>query len=1149
MSEAPLRPPACPHTRVLENIVAGREGSEEAIAQAHLASCPVCRGQLDQIRANNDFLAEIQDVAATESSLAPADLVPGYQILGEIHRGGQGVVYKAIQNDTRRKVAIKLLLRGRSAVPRQRIRFEQEIALAASLRHPNIVAVHDSVRPRDGWLGYAMEYVSGRPLDEWARGTEQKTAPSLDEKVRLFIKVCDAVQYAHRRGIIHRDLKPGNILVDADGEPRLCDFGVAKIAEGKKHGPKTVTGEFVGTLAYASPEQVSGSPDLIDTRSDVYSLGVVLYEAIIGQMPYAVDVPVSDAVHNIASTAPRSPSTVGVRIATDLQIIIFKALAKEPERRYQSAQRLGDDLRRSLQGEAIEARRSSGWYVLRKTARRHWVPVAVAAGVLAVVLAAAIRERAQAANLRVTLSNASVERGRARVELGNIPEAESLLWSELLDAPAGAVRWAPDDERLPLSRAWWALWELYAAHPCAATVRVAGPLGPAAIKLLRPVPGHRDLVLIAGDAGTLGLWTLPDFTLRAKTSLAVESGQDGPPPGFSGVAAFTPADEIVAHTQDDTLRRWDATTLEPHGPPLALQTTSSPSWSNVSISADGRRFARMDASTIWLIDPSATTPPELLQPTDYPPNKQSMWVLLSPDGEWLAYADVDGFTLRGLGSAPSTTHFPFAQPNVMRQFVFTKNVGTGELRFFFTAVRTIWMLEPRIDNDVRPFAVVDGVSSLYGIALSADGRWLAAAGDARRLSLWDARGDRGIPVLRSMATHDANVTSLTFTPDNRSLLAGYADGIVQRWDISDLPPSPRRGAFTPLLGHTDSVFAVAIDGTSGVQRAYSGAYDCTVRAWDLTSGEEKARSAPLGGTIESIALSPDGKTVAAAIDLGDDSDVVLLDAATLQHEHTRILAHAGRCADLTFSPDGRNLATVGDDGWVRRWDVSSGKKMAERSVPNPRGEVPLLVGTRTVRFSPRGDTLGWGGVYGVTSLNDTAFARPPMGLLGNRDIIRCLRFSPDGRRVVAAGDDSTVWVWDASAGRVIHEMKGHVGRIFALAISPDGRILASGGGDGTVRLWDAATGENLSILRDNPPQFPEGLIIFALEFTPDGSSILTGGSKGYLGLWDLRHYERHIAGNLEYWADRLKETRRPSPIAGAAKRWAEDRTRAPEAER
>ncbi len=328
---------------------------------------------------------------------AATDWLPNYERLGEIHRGGQGVVYRALQQSTRRIVAVKVLRHRLLATRADRVRFDREIEILAGLNHPGIVTIHDSGQV-EGLAYYVMDFVEGRPLDQALTAlADRGDLPGL---LSLYAEVCDAVHAAHLRGVIHRDLKPSNILVDAAGRPHILDFGLAKwtiesSAGGEVGGAvaMTQTGQFVGSLPWASPEQAEGAD--VDVRTDVYSLGVMLYQALSGRFPYRIGGPLREVLDRIVRE-PAPPlarrGARGVRIAADLDTIARKCLEKSAERRYQSAGELARDVRNFLAARPIDARRDSALYVLRKSLRRWRVPVAVAAAffVLSIASAAAL---------------------------------------------------------------------------------------------------------------------------------------------------------------------------------------------------------------------------------------------------------------------------------------------------------------------------------------------------------------------------------------------------------------------------------------------------------------------------------------------------------------------------------------------------------------------------------------------------------------------------------------------------------------------------------------------------------------------------------------------------------------------------------------
>ena len=352
----------------------------------------------EHLRAQVDRLIRLaQGVALGRSD--PLPRIAGYTILSELGRGGMGIVYLAQQEKLGgRLVALKLILDGAWASGKQRRRFEREAELVAALRHPNIVRLYDSGLTEDRFPYYVMEYVEGTSLQDWssaptaAVGAPADTSPpnrisdrlpadsssvSARDAAELVAKISEAVGYAHQRGTIHRDLKPSNILVDPADEPHVLDFGLAKLVSDKEAGGSSArmsqTGEFMGSLPWASPEQAEGALDRIDVRTDVYSLGVMAFHLLTGRFPYAVTGSFGQVLDNIQHAEPPHPSKLRPGLDDEIDTIVLKCLAKEPDRRYQTAGELARDLRRYLAGEPIEAKRDSMAYMLRKQLRRYRV--------------------------------------------------------------------------------------------------------------------------------------------------------------------------------------------------------------------------------------------------------------------------------------------------------------------------------------------------------------------------------------------------------------------------------------------------------------------------------------------------------------------------------------------------------------------------------------------------------------------------------------------------------------------------------------------------------------------------------------------------------------------------------------------------------
>lgn len=343
----------------------------------------------------------------------PAPKIEGYSDLVELKSGGQGVVYSATQNSTHRRVAIKVL---RAESEQSRLRFAREIDLAAGLKHPNIIRVYDSGSTADGRVYLVMELIEGPGLEAFAGDKTPKQIAS------LMAQVCEAVGYAHRRGVIHRDLKPDNIVIDGEAQARVLDFGLARIDHENISGQAinvTTSGQFVGSLAWASPEHTTGKPELIDTRSDVYSLGVTLYKLLTKSFPYDVTGGLKETLDRIATSEPVPPRTRNAQIDGDLQTIVLTCLAKEPDRRYGSAVELAADLRAYLAGEPIAAQRETAWRTLNRRTKRYRVSLLiglVALGIVSGLLALAVSKSRAAERAKQDALTANDETKKALAE-------------------------------------------------------------------------------------------------------------------------------------------------------------------------------------------------------------------------------------------------------------------------------------------------------------------------------------------------------------------------------------------------------------------------------------------------------------------------------------------------------------------------------------------------------------------------------------------------------------------------------------------------------------------------------------------------------------------------------------------------------------
>jgi len=360
---------------------------------------------VEELLANHDggmgeFLANPAYVSDSDPASADATRLPQhigrYEIIRLIGEGGMGAVYEAQQENPQRRVALKVIRPGLAASHTLR-RFQQEADLLGQLQHPGIAQIHEAgvaeVTTAAGASArqpfFAMELIRGGTLHEYARSARLGTR----ERLELVARVCDAVQHAHQKGVIHRDLKPGNILVDQTGQPKILDFGVARATDADMQTitMQTGVGQLIGTVPYMSPEQVAGDSRQLDTRSDVYALGVILYELLSGSVPHDVrHLSVPQAVRKVREEEPQRLGSIDRTLRGEVEIIVTRALEKDRTRRYQSASELAADIRRYLRGEAIEAKSDSGWYVLRKTLARYRAAVGIAAAFVVLITAATI---------------------------------------------------------------------------------------------------------------------------------------------------------------------------------------------------------------------------------------------------------------------------------------------------------------------------------------------------------------------------------------------------------------------------------------------------------------------------------------------------------------------------------------------------------------------------------------------------------------------------------------------------------------------------------------------------------------------------------------------------------------------------------------
>jgi WD40 repeat protein len=993
------------------------------------------------------------DALVISDDAPPPVEVPGYSIISELGRGGMGVVYKAVQVSLKRTVALKMILSGSHADGNDLARFRAEAEAVARLQHPHIVQIHEVGQHEDKPY-FSLEFVDGGSLAEKIRGTPQPPRFAAE----LLEKLSRGMHAAHQKGIIHRDLKPANVLLAADGTPKVTDFGLAKQMDSDL--ARTQSGTVMGTPCYMAPEQAEGNVRSLDSRTDVYALGAILYEMLTGRPPFN-GVSMLDTLILVREQEPVPPRRLNPQVPIDLETICLKCLQKNPSRRYASAELLGDDLRRFLDNMPVQARPIGNLGRLAKWAVRK--PAAAALALVSTVGTVVL-----VAGLAIGLILISIKQGETNAAL----KRETKANDDLLDAN----RQIEKEQQ-----------QTKAAYDQQTAARAQEQRA-----------SYFQLITLAERAWSAGLVAdaeehlsacpekLRDWEWHYLKRLCAESVRTIRADYSMGAIAFT-ADGSRLATLGARLKVWDMATGQ-------LLRSISASESTVAFSPDGKRLAARDIADIKVFDAETGA---VLRTLPGAGDADISALAFHPDSQRLA-GNAVGKTIKiwDVNSGRELTTLA-AQPDHVKKLTFSSDGSfLVSACFGFRGQVKVWDLATAQARLTLPGPDFPGCA--LQMALSPDDQRLALVerqyshpGKDSQPTMVRIRDRVTGQVTATLRGEGSNITRLEFTADGRRLVTGTKEGTVRIWEvITGEELFIFRGHRQPLRGlvcHPDGHLIA------------SASADGTVKIWDTTAGQESRALREPGTFQATFDFAHPLRSGPAAFDAQFNPKLpqlasVGVEAGTIRHvrlwnPNTGDLIHtfpipAKVGARPVFSGDGRLLAYVDTENQARVWDTATYRLI--RTLPPQKALHRLALSTRHIataqgELNPPTEIKVWdvqtGQQVGTTRRSDKLLS------------IDVLEFHPDGRHLIASGDRIAT-IWDIETGKNLPMFRGNGEIITCVAISSDGRWIATGTDSGAtlpgeIRIWDFQSREETPIIRGNLGG------IRSLAFSPNGRRLVS----------------------------------------------------------